>query len=274
MNLKITHIALRHLTVLYENAQRPYNDKWAQHIADTFDPDLLDPVTVTGPNEDGMYHIIKGQHRVSGLRKYFIGDTSQLIPCIVLATADRTRSAEIFLQDSTNSKAIKAVDRFNVAVTAKRPDEMAITEIVHSLGYSISHHATETSIFAVNALLSVYKKYGPITLRRTLEILISTWQADRNALQGELIRGYGLFLHTRASKIDWVRLRTCMQKITPSILIARGKAKAHELAKPLAYGIENQIFEAYNGLKTSTRGRKPKSTIARHANGRALSRPL
>lgn len=270
MKIQITEIPVSKIRVLYPECQRPYDDKWATEIAEKFDPDLFDPITVAGPNEEGVYHPIKGQHRVAAIRKMW-PDEDQKVPCLIVAKADRRRAAEIFLDDVDNKKRIGAVDRFNVAVTAQFHDEVEVNEIVKSCGYIISDRQTDNTIFAVSAVMYVYRKYGDITLRRTIQTLMATWPADRSAFQRHLILGYGLFLHTRTNKVDWVQLRGCMQKITPSQLVARGNGKANEMAKPVSVGVEFAISEIYNKSVKPTRGPRWTS-IHKNGNGHAATR--
>lgn len=269
---KITDIPVAKIQVIWPECQRPYDDKWAQEIADKFDPDLFDPICVAGPNEEGIYHPIKGQHRVSAIRKMWPGG-EQMVPCLIVATADRQRAAQIFLDDVDNKKRIGAVDRFNVAVTAECPDEVEVNEIVKGCGFIISNIQTENTIFAITSVMNVFRKYGAITLRRTIQTLTATWPGDRSAFQRHLILGYGMFLHTRANKMDWVQLRGCMQKITPSILVARGRAKANGLAKPVSVGVEIEIADAYNKSIKPTRRPKHLNT-SKTTNGHQPARGL
>lgn len=186
-------IALKHLSVIWVKAQRPFNEKWAKQIADEFDPEKFEAVLVTKPNGIGMYHIIEGQHRKAAAEAYVNGDLNQKIPCRIIAEADPARAAELWLSINGGRKAITQVYGFLVAVEAKRELETTINNIVRKCGYRVNDNSKgENNISAVGALKTVYHK-GPNILLWTLTACRHLWGGDSHGVTGEIIKGMGIF---------------------------------------------------------------------------------
>ena len=188
---RLEFIYIRNLAVVWEEAQRPYNEKWAKEIAENFDPEKFDPVRVMLPNGNGIYHICEGQHRVGGARIY-LGD-DQKVPCLIAATSDPARAAEIFLGNSADRHNISRISKFKVSVIAQRTEELAINRIVKHCGYRVDGSHSQDCIAAVDALKFVYRK-GAKTLDRTLHTLRQTWGGDPAGVSSPLIKGYGAFV--------------------------------------------------------------------------------
>jgi hypothetical protein len=251
-HIKIVHVKASNLSVVWRTAQRPYYADHAEKIAENFDPDLFGVLSVTKPDEQGMHHVICGQHRLAAFKKVFGDDQS--VPCIVLDAADPVRAAEIFLQDSTSAKPLKMVEQFHVAVTAGRRTQCEINDIVKKAGYRVTASQQNDCIGAVHALESVYNKHGPMILGLTLKTLQSTWGADRNAVAAPMLRGYGLFLAQYFKQVDWDKLHKCMtkNKTTPGSLITNAYhllKLSRALVKTQPEAIALAIFETYNAAR-------------------------
>lgn len=247
------YIELRNLAVVWPDAQRPFNRKRAERIAAEFDPDKFMPPKVTLPNGNGIYHICEGQHRTAAARIY-LGDDSQKILCLMAAADTPARAAEIFLGINTDVDPVNKIAKFRVAVTAKRPDEVAIDLIVRHNGYRVDSSHNHDTIGAVDALKFVYNK-GKRTLERTLHTLRQTWGGDANAVTGPLLRGYGTFICEYSEQIDWKRLSELLRKkYTPGELLnaIKGHKELHRISAVEA-AVE-LIKAAYNkGLPTEKR---------------------
>src|SRR5262245_50479388 len=94
-NFEITYIPAKNISVIWRQSQREYDDRWAQEIADNFDPGKFEPVIVTKPNGVGIYHAIEGQHRTKAVEKLW--GPSEMVPSRIVGEADPARAAEIWL---------------------------------------------------------------------------------------------------------------------------------------------------------------------------------
>src|SRR5262245_48807406 len=130
---KIEWLPIRDLSVIWVQAQRPYDAKHAEDIKANFDPDMFGTLAVTLPNGKGIYHIIDGQHRKGAVEMMWGLD--EKVPCQVFQAKDPKRAAELFDQINGRRKKPSPLQIFNVRVTAGHANEVAVDKIVRKLGY-------------------------------------------------------------------------------------------------------------------------------------------
>lgn len=241
--------------MIWRQSQRPFQEAWAKKIANEFDTDKFDPPVITRPNGQGHYHIVEGQHRVWAVRSLF-GDNEQL-RCRMVNASDPARAAEIFLGINSGRKAIKPVAKFIVAVTAAREPETSINRLVIKLGYRIQASKVDYSISAVNSLIYVHDRQGFDVLHATLLILKLSWGGDVTAFQGDLIRGYAVFIN-EFPHVDTARMADVVPKaFSPNQLLqaARLYSEQHKIA--LLEGVSETLRARYNrGLKEKDKLKK------------------
>src|SRR6516165_12278781 len=144
---ELIHVAIKNLSVIWAQSQRPFNEKWAKQIATDFDPDKFDPPLITKPNGVGFYHIVDGQHRVAGAKIAF-GENEQIM-CRMVDADNPARAAEIWLDINSGRKAVKPIQNFEVAVTAEREPETEINTLNKKMSYKISAVKNDHCISAV-----------------------------------------------------------------------------------------------------------------------------
>ena len=251
---EITYLPLKSLSVVWAEAQRPFNPKRAQEIADNFDLDLLDPLKVTRPNGEGIYHICDGQTRKAAIEIWLGGEdiADQRVPCHVSSEGDPVRAAQIFLKTNTGRRPPSNVDNFKVSVTAQLPNEVAINKIVQHHGYRIDSHPSESGISAVGALRFVYTVCGPTILDKTLRLIRDVWAEDRNAVVGPIVRGFGVFLNEFGRDIDYAKFVTVLKKWTPGTL-QRDAKNVRDVHGSITTAMVQVMRENYNKV----RGVKP-----------------
>jgi hypothetical protein len=242
---ELIHVAIKNLSVIWAQSQRPFNEKWAKQIAAEFDPDKFDPPVITKPNGVGFYHIVEGQHRVNGAKIAF-GENEQLL-CRMVDADDPARAAEIWLGINSGRKAIRPVQRFEVSVIASRMPEMEINTLVKKMGYRISPVRADHCISAVSSLIEVHRKFGIMILKATLLAIDKTWPGDPAAFGGELIKGYASFINEFHSYIDHKRLAENITKaFTPHKLLAAGRLYSEQNMTAVVEGIAETIRSKYN----------------------------
>jgi hypothetical protein len=254
---KLTWIPVKDISVLWVKAQRPFNEAWAKKIAERFDPQQFDPVRVTLPNGNGVYHAVEGQHRVRGVEMRF--GSEEKVPCIVLNATDPERAAKLWLESNKNKKAALPIDAFLVAITAKEKIETEVNKVVTSCGFHVGHvnEHTKNAIQAVSALKTVYSRDGGPALTAALNQISATWgKGDNNAVAAPIINGYGAFFgEFPPSKVNLGRLKEVIQqRYAPGRLLgqARSKRDAATTKKPLPICVKEILIERYNyRLKSS-----------------------
>lgn len=258
---KIEWIAVKHLSVVWVQAQRPYDEKWARAIADDLDPDKFDPIIVTQPNGQGIYHIIEGQHRRHALEIYAEkvggGGTAQneQAPCRIIDEVDPARAAEIWLGINAGRKAVKPITAFLVAVAAQRDIETAINKVLHRLNYKVSPAKMPFHISAVSALRTIYNRHGLITIEKTVRMLSLMWGGDPQAVSSALLRGTAIFLHEFGDHVNAKRLRQQVgERFSPWKFKEAAEARKHSTLENLDEAISELLIREYNkGLKEANK---------------------
>lgn len=240
---------------MWRQSQRPFQESHAKKIADEFDTDKFDPPVITQPNGQGHYHIVEGQHRLWAVKAVF-GDNEQ-VKCRMVNAADPARAAEIFLGINAGRKAIKPVPQFLVAVTAGREPQTSINRLVAKLGYRIHHSKADFCISAVNSLTYVHDRQGFNVLHATLLVLKNSWGGDVTAFQGDLIKGYAVFIN-EFPHLNPGRLEEIMPKaFTPNQLMAAARLYAEQHRVSLLEGMSETLRARYNrGQKENMKLRK------------------
>lgn len=246
---QIVWVPCRNLSVVWVQSQRKFSPYRAKQIAENFDPELLDPVKVTMPNGNGVYHICDGQTRKAAIESLW--GPEEMVPCLVAPEGDPQRAAELFLRTNTSRKPPTIIDNFKVSVTARHPTEVDIDKIVRRNKYRVDSSGGKDVISAVTALKHVYTQCGSMVLDQTLRMLRETWGDDAHAVGGNLIRGFGQFLNEFGSYANHQRLLEVIKKRwTPGTLIRDANSK-HELdGIPVPDAIVDHILRQYNkGLR-------------------------
>lgn len=248
-------IPIRQLSVVWADAQRPPNPREEQRIADEFDPDALDPLTVTLQNGNGLYHIIDGQTRRGAVLRLW-GDEDQKMLCRVLNTKSCEEAARIWLTMNRGHKAPNAVETFLVSVTAGRPDYVAVNGIVGDLGYRIAKGGGDDgTISAVHALMLTYRSQGDVGLVWTLGVIRETWGMSRDAVNGSIVQGYARLLAKHNGLIDRARLVEKVSKqFTPGRFIGTVRNHRDLLRGTMPTNAVRVLEETYNhNLRTGAR---------------------
>lgn len=246
---KTQWIPVKNLSIVWAKAQRDFNERHADKIADNFDPDIFDDLVVTLPNGNGIYHVVDGQHRRAAIQKLY-GEDEQ-VPCRVVDATEPSRAAAIFDQINNSRRAPNPVEKFNVRVTAGYDTETAINRIVTFLGYRIAPYTADGTIRAVGALTKIYQTFGAEVLKETLMTIKASWGEDGHAVEGPIIEGFGALIGEHRGHLDWKRLReTTAKKFSPGRLVGHGKSDRELNGGSVAEGIKRVLIRNYNhGLR-------------------------
>lgn len=247
IDYEITWIDVTKLSVLWREAQRPFNEKWARQIAEEFDNEKFEPIIVTKPNGAGIYHIIEGQHRKSAL-EYALGE-NQKAPCRVIGEADPHRAAEIWVGVNKGRKTPRPIQEFLVCVEAQRSTEVAINRIVRRVGFHVSAITGDPySVKAVGALRRVYATYGAQTLMHVLEACKLMWGDEPQGVSGRIISGLALFINEFHAYVDPERMRSVIvnQYKSPWKFIDAAKVEAEKSSETLDTAMSELVRMKYN----------------------------
>ena len=180
-------------------AQRVKRPHWVSHLVAHFDFDKFGLLWLS--HRDGHYYIIDGQHRYFALIEWLDGDDWEVIEvetCMVVTGLSMADEAELFL-DLNNRLNLAAYDKFNISLTAGRPEQTDINRIIRSNGFSISNDR-ETGISAVRTLEIVYGRDGANDLGRTVRLIGNSY--GMAGFRADVIDGLGRLCHRYNGQLD------------------------------------------------------------------------
>jgi hypothetical protein len=226
-------------------AQRELRPGWAAQIAADFDPDRFTPPLVS--LRGGKHYVIDGQHRFEAMR--LMGWDDQQVQCWVYEGLTDAQEADLFLWHN-NRKAVSAFDKFQIGVTADRPDETDINRIVLSNGLKVAS-GQPGGIGAVGALRNVYG-HGPAVLGRTLRIIRDAY--GDAGLRSHVIEGIGLVCARYNGDVDDA---TMVERLGSVHAGVNGlENQAHNLRKQLGRPLKQCVAGAAVEIVNAKRGGK------------------
>ena len=173
------------------HAQREFKQSKGDHFAANFSLEKFGYPVV---NQAGDINwLVDGQHRIYAIQKSGTAGPGNDVLCEVYEGLTDTEMAELFL-GRNDATPVSAYERFLVSVTAGRPTETAIVEIVKAEKLEVRPQDQTGSVFCVGTLIRVYKRGGAELLRRTLGLLRDAYSGDSSAFASVIIDGMALML--------------------------------------------------------------------------------
>lgn len=231
--------------------QRKLSMQWVREHTKDFDVDQLGYIVVNR-RDGGSAYVIDGMHRVQLMREVGWGD--QNIHAEIFDGLTQAEEAELF-NARNDRRAVRKYDRFRISFTARDPQAVEITQIVHRVGFAISDQLLDGNIVSIDSLEKIYlgggistKAEGVVALRRTLEVLRDAWGKSSAAVNGDLIRSLGMVHLRYSTEIDHKGLVTKLASFTGGApgLIGRGRSLKELRGRPLYHCIASIIVDAYN----------------------------
>jgi hypothetical protein len=237
---------------------------WVRKIALNFDSDKFKPIVVsertdlTGINmaKTVAYVIIDGQHRIMALEQ--MGWMDQKVPCLVYTGLSFEQEAELFAI-SDDVLRLTRYDQHHSAFAAKRPEAVAIQEIVDRHGYCLEPGLKSGgAIQCVGALYDVYREGGPEALDEVLLLFKRTWQEKGWQPVSSSFKGMRQFLSEYRGDPDFREKRLIqMLKMTPPMDIDRpARSATAAIGGSIAINAARVIEQKYNNGLRSKRIRK------------------
>lgn len=174
-------------------AQRELNSGWVDTLVANFEIEKMGTPTLN--LRDGFYWIVDGHHTTTALKKLGMGDLD--IQCWTYEGLTSEEEAEVFLS-LNNRRAIRAFDKFKIAVHAGRQEECEIDRVVRAQDLTVAKG--KSGISAVGALTAVHRAGGSATLGRTLRIIRDAY--GEGGFQSQVIEGVGLVCARYNGQLD------------------------------------------------------------------------
>jgi hypothetical protein len=218
---------------------KPGSKAHSRYIADNFDPDKFGTPIVN--HRDGVFWVIDGGHRYLAL--ILLGWEDQQVQCWVYQGLSEHDEADKFL-DLNSVKPVSAMDKFQVAIVAKREIECDIDRIVRAQDLTVGTGAE--AIGCVAAIGKTYVNGGPKVLATSLRVIRDAYGLP--GFSARMTEGVGLFVANYENTFDEARLIDRLAHKLGGVngLISRSEQirKSHGVSG--AVGIAAAAVETYN----------------------------
>lgn len=192
--------------------QRTEQQAWSKKIGADFSWQRFNRrPPIVSDRGDGTYHVIDGQHSVSGARRAgYAADTR--IRCFVYHGLNRAQEAGMFRELNADRKSVKPIDLFRARIAEGEPVAVGIAALLRSHGWAIGSHGKEGFFAAVKTLETIYKlKNGPAVCGKTLAVITDAWQRHPDSAHQTVVKVISLFLRAHP-EADLSRLAQILRR--------------------------------------------------------------
>lgn len=223
---QVESISVEKLTV-DPSVQRSVDKLRVGRIAKDYQPAALGTITVSR-REDGVCHVIDGQHRVMATIEAGHGD--QEVTCLVYTGLTRAEEAAMFRR-LNNTRTVLPVDKFRVRVVEGDPVAVTLNKILNQHGWTVMTSKAPGTFAAVTALEGVYggklNGEGDVELicDELISIITESWGHDADGVRGEIVGGLGALLLRYNTRVDLSKLVAELGKYPSGPRGLVGKAK-------------------------------------------------
>lgn len=217
--------------------QRKVRKPRARAIADKFNPEIFDPITVV--RRGGKWAVVDGATRsyAAELAGY------EEIPATPSCAKTEQAEADLYSTKNSGQKSLTAVELYRADVIAQRPDAVTIQEMLDDIGWTV-----DQQVKGVAALRAAYNKFGPPPVKRALKVLVQVYQGERR-VPSRMIVGTIAFIRYHPDARD-AHLTSALEKYR--VQIGRNMDARGELGSGSRPQTGSEVIcEFYNkGLRT------------------------
>lgn len=230
-------------------AQREFRQAHAEQFASDFDLEGLGFPVVN--HRDGHYYVVDGQHRIAALRIIGFEDTDT-VQCETYDGLSEAEEAELFLRRD-NRKAIPALDKFRIAITAEREIECDIDRIIRANGCVISRDKVPGGIRSVGTLRKVYVRSDPETLGRTIRLIRDSFGDP--GFEASVIDGISLLCQRYNGQLEDPETAEILQKLHGGVhgLLNKAETLRRSTGSPKGHCVAAATVDVVNAKR---RGKK------------------
>jgi hypothetical protein len=266
-NVDFAMILIKNLTS-NQNYQRELCLPAIERTAAHFDLFQVNPVKIS--RRDGHCFVINGQHTIEVIA---LLANSREVPvwCMIYDGLSYKREADIFANQQKYEKRLAPYEIFNGRVEAGNDEQIVIQSVVESYKLRIYKSSAPNTLTCVSCLERIYENYGTDVLKRTLGLVVATWQGEQQSLSANIISGVAKCVDTYGDEIK-----------DDAFIERVGKLSARDIARTArehrngSLGFAEEILVAYNkrtsfGLQRPLLYEKQKTVSPNAADEPALS---
>ena len=223
-----------------QDYQRNLSEKHVMRAAANFDIHQINPVKVSRRN--GINYVFNGQHTME-IVATISGSRDTPVWCMVYEDLEYKVEAEIFANQQKYVKTLTPYEIFLAKIEAGSDKHLLIKDIVEQYNLELTYIPKPCGIMAVSALESIYDKFGPEVLSRTLRLSIGAWEGNYLALGANVLKGIARLLVVYKEEINDQVFAERLGNISIKEIIRSAqerKGGVMGFAESLALGYNNQ----------------------------------
>lgn len=206
------------------NYQRDLDEVHARRIANAWNPRKVGALHVSDRGEDrgiDRYAVVDGQHRWAAA---MIKDPNLVLVANVHVGLSPRDEAQLFHELHSTTKHLSPWDVWKARRGSGDADVLAIEAIVEKAGMRIAMATKNGNVRSIATLEKIYKLGGKELLSNTLQLIVDIWGARSDAVDGPLMHGLALIMHTYGDTLDIPRLADVLIDVVPRQIKARALA--------------------------------------------------
>jgi hypothetical protein len=231
--------------------QRGLNPRKIADMVDRFDPREITAIVVS-QRSDGTYWVLDGQHRLETLK--LMGKS------VILADVRHNMSipqeAVLFYRLNAGTTRVGAWDQFQARIVGGDPVAVAIDKMITEHGYRLDRSGN--TVKGIAAVASLEKVFRRGYLEEVLGIISTVWRTDKHAVDGPVVEGLGVFIHSYKDQpaYDRERLLDVLAITPPAEIYQRQRQLIVEMGRGSgqpAVLIAMAIRDVFNGKRRTSR---------------------
>ena len=237
--------------------QRLLNLKWAQEIADNFNPDLVQVLQIS--YRDGQYYIIDGQHTTKAIRIRFKDNEYPLL-CKIYYGLTKQEEAQMFYLFNKCRKSMDSASMLKAQLASGKEEVTEFFKCTRDAGFIIDpvkRSNCQYGIVAVRTAQNCFRGLGTERYLRMLNLLKATWDGKRWSLTQQMLNAMATFLAAFEDQIDDKTFIRQLRNISENDLLSEAGTFA---AQGRAISLASAMVTFYN--KRRRNGRLDYQTLA------------
>lgn len=242
--------------------QRTVSKAQVNKMARTFDVDALGCLLV-GERQDGSLWVVDGLQRLSTLKTLGIVKA----PCVVFQSTGLRHEARIF-RLSNNNRRVNPIRLFAALLVERDDRAIAIKAAVEREGFTLKLTTNGSSkgwpeLVCIKSIEGIVERSGIEHLDLVLAIVNQCWNKDRDAIRGDMLSGFSLFVDLAMSHGKRPRaIARAFKKTSPLDILRYVDIRKKLMSGSRVKEICNACLEYWNQCKSASHRMDSEETAA------------
>ena len=245
--MEYRYLTVGHLKV-NPKYQRMLKRRWAQQIADRFNPDLVQVIHVS--YREGEFWIIDGQHTTEAIRLKF-NDPEYPVLCKIYYGLTEEEESEMFYLFNKCKQKMTASEMLKAQAFAGDKEITRFIQLTREAGFIIDPsrpRSCRNGISAVSTAQKCYMTLGADGYARMLHMLRAIWSGESWTLTQKMLSAMREFLVSYGDQVDDAKFIRRLLSVSEEALVRESRKFS---ARGVSLSLASAMVSLYNkGLRT------------------------